>query len=121
MLATFFIKSDKKLENNSVILFHVDPELRRMSATGKNAAGIKINSSNGLKLNTETTPKCLSVTSVPNFMIPVSVMVQQKNDFHITSCLFNACHTVTTAVLKRGLVLMCSDWSFLHRIQHHKH
>lgn len=63
------------------------------SAVGKNAARIKTNSSKGLKPNTEITPKLLSVTSVSNFMIPVSVTAQHRNDFYITSCLFNHCHT----------------------------
>lgn len=64
-----------------------------LSAVGKNAARIKTNSSKGLKQNTEITPKLLSVTSVPNFMIPVSVMAQHRNDFYIPNCLLNHCHT----------------------------
>lgn len=75
MFVIFFIKLDKKLENNFVIFFYVDFELRRTFVIGKNVVGIKINSFNGLKLNIEIILKCLSVIFVFNFMIFVLVMV----------------------------------------------
>lgn len=45
----------------------------------------------GLKPTAGITPKQPSVTPVPDFMVPGSMLAQQSNDFYITTCLFNHC------------------------------